>query len=402
MTGSLSLLAVAFSMPQIYLDDAQLSSLLSLLHSQVSLPLTLQSLVLRLDNGPDSYLQDDIRPLASLTISPTSIHTENYGASCSGSLLDSRGATPTVQSFSPANTTGTISGHSGDALNSCSSVRIQNSKSVEDDRFSQQEYCLQEEFQQEEDQFGEDYHQYQYEEEEGEGGGDFQPENSPGFSGDSGDKGNGNREGGPSRHTQRQHARGEQCPKTGGGRTRKRKRTAAQRRMGPEGLGQTNDADSDGYQDEENPMDVDQASNDTAMNGQDPSHHIWDQEQPTTNATNKSSALAKSTKKPRPKLKRACEPIADYADAFLHTVASVARDALLPPSQSAMASNVHQVCIRLISGESEMVFPYKPNAGGLEILLALAKTVRNTEIMEACLQFNYWINVIKFSSEVQR
>jgi len=49
-----------------------------------------------------------------------------------------------------------------------------------------------------------------------------------------------------------------------------------------------------------------------------------------------------------------------------------------------------------------MVFPYKPNVGGLEILLALAKTVCNTEIMEACLQFNYWINVIKFSSEVQR
>ena len=96
MTGSLSLPAVAFSMPQIYLDDAQLSLLLSLLHSQVSLPLTLQSLVLRLDNGPDSYLQDDIRPLASLTIAPTSIHTKNYGASCSGSLLDSRGATPTV------------------------------------------------------------------------------------------------------------------------------------------------------------------------------------------------------------------------------------------------------------------------------------------------------------------
>jgi hypothetical protein len=161
------------------------------------------------------------------------------------------------------------------------------------------------------------------------------------------------------------------CPR-GGRKARPNKRARAQirraDRLGPEGLGDRNDADDSQQELEEE-----------------------------DNETNESGLLNQQSGASVPVPE---EPIlSNVAVNVISALASVARDCIQQSSESRIISNIHAVVAVLQDSESTVTSEPHPSSISLA---ALAARCKKSELIEACAHLRYWLSVLWFACGMSR
>jgi len=134
--------------------------------------------------------------------------------------------------------------------------------------------------------------------------------------------------------------------------------------MGPEGLGDKNDAESDAEEAE----DEDEDEDSELVRG----------------------PVAEKT------------ILSNHAVNVVSALAAVARDCLTQPSESKIISNVHAVIRSLQDPEPEPELQLETSSEGVGFLATLAKRCQKAEVFEACAHLKYWMGVLTFACQMNR
>ncbi len=86
---------------------------------------------------------------------------------------------------------------------------------------------------------------------------------------------------------------------------------------------------------------------------------------------------------------------------IVSALSSVARDCLLPLADSEIISSVDAV-VQVLQGSTVAAEPLQPEGGRVVLLATLARRCQKAEVIEACVQLNYWLNVLIFSCQMNR
>ena len=138
--------------------------------------------------------------------------------------------------------------------------------------------------------------------------------------------------------------------------------------MGPEGLGDRNDADDSQQELEEE----DNETNESGLLNQQSSASVPVPEEPI---------------------------LSNVAVNVISALASVAQDCIQQSSESRIISNIHAVVAVLQDSESTVTSEPHPSSISLA---ALAARCKKSELIEACAHLHYWLSVLWFACGMSR